>query len=531
MVQASDEEFQTKGSISNSSITRINYEEGPGPEAAAMFETHRKLRRSSEKARSTASGNLMDTELGRERYTRSLPLNCKKQCYAMVGLPARGKSYIAHRLARYLNWIGTKSKVFNVGQYRRQLVGVNMTCDYYDPFNADGTDSRRMVAAHVMGLILEWFEEAPENCVAILDATNTTRDRRSMILDTLAPAGVDVMFIESVLDDESIEESNIREHKVRCPDYQGCDPDTAFIDFSERIENYKKAYQTLCLNLDRELAFIRVFNITQFHVNNINCNVQSKSAYFLMNIRPHTKSTLYFSRHGESHYNREGKIGGDTPLTDNGVRYAKELGKFLQNNNLTDIPVWTSIMRRTIETCSHLPNQNVDRYKSLNEIDAGRCDGLTYRQIEDTYPDEFALRDLDKYNYRYPLGESYHDVCCRLEPIIMSLEKQDQVLVICHQAVLRCIIGYYLNLSAEEIPYIKIPLHTVIKITPVAYGCEKEEITFGVESSTTHREKQSQESIERRLLNAGVYPVAASEINNGESDHSSSDGYLNGRSV
>ena len=31
-----------------------------------------------------------------------------------------------------------------------------------------------------------------------------------MILDTLAPAGVDVMFIESVLDDESIEESNIR---------------------------------------------------------------------------------------------------------------------------------------------------------------------------------------------------------------------------------------------------------------------------------------------------------------------------------
>ena len=24
-----------------------------------------------------------------------------------------------------------------------------------------------MVAAHVMGLILEWFEEAPENCVAV----------------------------------------------------------------------------------------------------------------------------------------------------------------------------------------------------------------------------------------------------------------------------------------------------------------------------------------------------------------------------
>ena len=72
-------------------------------------------------------------------------------------------------------------------------------------------------------------------------------------------------------------------------------------------------------------------------------------------------------------------------------------------------------------TCS-LP-----RYKCLNEIDAGRCDGLTYQQIEDLYPEEFALRDLDKYNYRYPQGESYQDVCCRLEPIIMDLEKQDEV--------------------------------------------------------------------------------------------------------
>ena len=38
--------------------------------------------------------------------------------------------------------------------------------------------------------------------------------------------------------------------------------------------------------------------------------VQSKSAYFLMNIRPHTKTTLYLSRHGESQFNAEAKIGG-----------------------------------------------------------------------------------------------------------------------------------------------------------------------------------------------------------------------------
>lgn len=37
----------------------------------------------------------------------------------MVGLPARGKTYISRKICRYLNWMGFKSKVFNIGNYRR----------------------------------------------------------------------------------------------------------------------------------------------------------------------------------------------------------------------------------------------------------------------------------------------------------------------------------------------------------------------------------------------------------------------------
>lgn len=29
---------------------------------------------------------------------------------ALVGLPARGKTYISHKLCRYLNWIGIKTR-------------------------------------------------------------------------------------------------------------------------------------------------------------------------------------------------------------------------------------------------------------------------------------------------------------------------------------------------------------------------------------------------------------------------------------
>lgn len=61
----------------------------------------------------------------------------------------------------------------------------------------------------------------------------------------------------------------------------------------------------------------------------------------------------------------------------------------------------------------------------------------------------------------------------RLEPVIMELERHENILIIGHQAILRCIYAYFMNYSHEDLPYIKIPLHTVIELTPKAYGCEE----------------------------------------------------------
>ncbi len=38
----------------------------------------------------------------------------------LVGLPARGKSFLARKLQAYLTWYGTHCKIFNVGKYRRE---------------------------------------------------------------------------------------------------------------------------------------------------------------------------------------------------------------------------------------------------------------------------------------------------------------------------------------------------------------------------------------------------------------------------
>ncbi|PIO77838.1 hypothetical protein TELCIR_00017 [Teladorsagia circumcincta] len=63
---------------------------------------------------------------------------------ALVGLPARGKTYISHKLCRYLNWIGIKTKAFNVGEYRRKACSLDAggESDFFSPNNAVGTQIR-----------------------------------------------------------------------------------------------------------------------------------------------------------------------------------------------------------------------------------------------------------------------------------------------------------------------------------------------------------------------------------------------------
>lgn len=64
----------------------------------------------------------------------------------------------------------------------------------------------------------------------------------------------------------------------------------------------------------------------------------------------------------------------------------------------------------------------------------------------------------------------------------MELERQENILLVCHQAVIRCLYAYLHGLSQDELPYIKIPLHTVIKLTPKAFGCEEVSHAFSLPS-------------------------------------------------
>ncbi|KKK14836.1 hypothetical protein AOCH_004938 [Aspergillus ochraceoroseus] len=415
-----------------------------------------------------------------------------KVCVVMVGLPARGKSLIAGKAMRYLGWVGIPARVFNVGTYRRQGTP-QPTATFFDPRNSEGEKMRRAAAEAAVTDMLKWFESG-KGVVAILDATNSTRERRRWIYECCHNANIETLFVESICDDEDLIMNNILEVKTTSPDYKGQDPEVAALDFRNRIRNYEKVYETIDDN-EKHYTYVKLINVgSTVIINQIKDYLSSRLVYYIQNLHIKPRS-IWLSRHGESEYNLTGKIGGDSNISQRGEAYARALPGLLKKSGVppnTKIVIWTSTLKRTIQTARHLAAETSYEkleWKALDELDSGVCDGLTYEEIAERYPEDFAARDEDKYNYRYRGGESYRDVVIRLEPIIMELERSENIIIVTHQAVLRCIYSYFLNVPQEQSPWMEVPLHTLIKLTPRAYGTEEQRFKADIPAVSTWRAK------------------------------------------
>lgn len=391
----------------------------------------------------------------------------------LVGLPARGKTFTAAKLTRYLRWLGHETKHFNVGKYRRLKHGANQSADFFRADNPEGIEARNEVAALAFDDMVSWMQEGGQ--VGIFDATNSTRKRRNMLMK-MAEGKCKIIFLETICNDERIIERNIRLKIQQSPDYAE-EPDFAagLRDFKTRLANYEKVYEPV-----EEGSYIKMIDMVsgyggQIQVNNISGYLPGRIVFFLVNTHL-TPRPILLTRHGESMDNVRGRIGGDTALSDAGQIYGKKLSNFVEKRLKSEraASIWTSTLQRTILTASPIAGFPKIQWRALDEINAGVCDGMTYEEIKKNMPDEYEARKKDKLRYRYPRGESYLDVIQRLEPVIIELERQRApVVVISHQAVLRALYAYFADRPLKEIPHIEIPLHTIIEIQMGVTGVQE----------------------------------------------------------
>ncbi|CAG8975848.1 hypothetical protein HYALB_00010244 [Hymenoscyphus albidus] len=411
----------------------------------------------------------------------------------LVGLPARGKTHVSVSLCRYLQWLGVKTRVFHLGDYRRASMGPNVDVpDDYFFINASAASVmiRQKILKKCREDIYGWLNHE-NGQVAIYDAVNPLSNGRRSLAKEFAKHDVQTLFLESYVTDERILQENARSVKISSPDFIGMEPDEAAKLYLKRIDMKIPYFETMS---EADLNYVKMINAGErIQYNNVSFGYLShRIVFYLMNLHIKSRHT-FFARAGTSSQQDSYKL--DAHLSSEGADYAEKMSDALLAHReaeraalieaggsdapLKPLTVWTSTRKRTVETAAVLEDRGykVRQRSQMSQLNPGVCEKLSENAIRRVYPDEVFLHEKDPYHHRYPRAESYHDLAVRLEPIILELEReQNDLLIIAHESVLRVLYGYLMACDAMSIPSLKFPRNEIIEIIPASYQNEAKRI-------------------------------------------------------
>lgn len=153
---------------------------------------------------------------------------------------------------------------------------------------------RRAAADAAITDMIQWFD-AGKGVVAILDATNSTKERRRWINERCREANIETLYVESICDEEDLIMNNILEVKTTSPDYKGQDPEVAARDFRERIRNYEKVYETID-DGEKSYTYVKLINVgSTVIINQIKDYLSSRLVYYIQNLHIKPRS-IWLSR-------------------------------------------------------------------------------------------------------------------------------------------------------------------------------------------------------------------------------------------
>ncbi|MBN2420629.1 MAG: histidine phosphatase family protein [Deltaproteobacteria bacterium] len=380
----------------------------------------------------------------------------KKLNIVMVGLPARGKSVIASRLKDNFVKDGIRTRIFNNGDLRRKLSGKDTSDpEFYHPENREGVELREKIALINIRRAKEYLSR--KGLVAILDATNVSRKRRETTSILLKDHPL--LFIECINSNEEILEASIQ-RKVVLPEFNHLEKEAAVKSFKRRISYYDSIYGTIRRS---EANYIKLDSLNNRIIEE---EIREEVPYY-ERIRDFLVTdsikNLFLIRHGETFFNLENRIGGDSSLTERGVKQANALARYFQRKKIPVI--FTSKKLRTIQTAEPIKQMQknciIIPLEEFNEIDAGICECMTYEEIRNKMPDVYFSRKKDKFNYVYENGEGYATMRERVDrgikKAIYLSRNSENIMIIGHRAVNRMILSNFLYRRTEDVPYIFIP--------------------------------------------------------------------------
>lgn len=390
----------------------------------------------------------------------------RKLCIVMVGLPARGKSTNAKKIYENLLHDGLNVKIFNNGDIRRKMLKENTSgSEFYNPDNKKAALIRESIALININNASDFLKADGE--IAIIDAANVSKNRQNMIKDNLN--GFNILFVECVNEQEDFLDICIT-IKTELSEFSHLPQEEAYDNFMKRIDYYKKMYNSIKSennyiivdSLNNRILYEKEKGIPYFHL--IRDILVSDNVH-----------NLFLVRHGETYFNVENRVGGDSELNEKGQAQAKALAKYFEKINVNY--VFASTKKRTLAFANEIKklksNIEIIQFQEFDEIETGLCDSITYDELRLKMPHLYEERAKDKYDFVYPEGESYRILRDR---VLFGMKKalylssgEENIVIIGHRAVNRIILSLFQFRNMHDVPYIYIPQDKFFQITATHY--------------------------------------------------------------
>jgi probable phosphoglycerate mutase len=171
--------------------------------------------------------------------------------------------------------------------------------------------------------------------------------------------------------------------------------------------------------------------------------------------------TIFLIRHGESEWNRDGRVQGyqNSGLSELGIRQAKRLKKRLNNEFIDHIA--SSTAGRALQTCSRAMGSkaNVEMCERLREINLGIWEGKKITYLRKKYPRQVETWYHTPSRLRIEGGETMLAFRRRIagEMSRIRREHQDETIAIfTHGGVICTYLTYLLGMKLDDMWSFKI---------------------------------------------------------------------------
>lgn len=181
--------------------------------------------------------------------------------------------------------------------------------------------------------------------------------------------------------------------------------------------------------------------------------------------------TIYLVRHGETEWNREGRLQGrkNSALTGRGLEQAHGIGMLLRQliGAGDGIPIVASPLERALRTaeviCGPLGRDSACLRTDdlLKEISFGRWEGMTFAEIATADPENWRLFEQDRWSFAPPGGESYAMMGERARQWLRYSSAIREQVVVAHGEFGRVLRGIYSGMAPEEIFALDVPQDAV----------------------------------------------------------------------